>query len=148
MNPLDIKIYLGLGIILFVLFILVSTLPFGKKSIPPNSQLSPTISPSYFSTNSNQFKPIKPTSTIIPPISFTGVKEEELPAEIKTLSEQKQALKSRLPLTESLFSIDFSYEQDKFIVQLREPKNEAKVSFENWLKTNYPAIPLTRFIFQ
>ncbi len=159
MYPPNIKIYLGLGIILLVLFILVIILPFGEKSTPRNNLPTNITSTPIYSSPYQNNKPTKIQSNIspvniisptiiIPPTGFTGVKEEDLPYEIKTLSEQKQLLKSKLPITDNFFSIEFNYEEDKFIVKLNEPKGEAKVAFEDWLKKNYPAIPWNRFIFQ
>jgi len=80
--------------------------------------------------------------------TFTGALDEELPKEERDLVEQKQALKTRLPLTEANFTITFDYGEDKFIVELAEPKAESQVKFNDWLQANYPAIPIDRFIIK
>jgi len=90
---------------------------------------------------------IPPTPAGISPTS-TGVFEEELPKEIQDLADQKQALKAKTPLTEINFIITFDYGEDKFIVQLQDPKPESQTKFKEWLQANFPAIPIDRFIIK
>jgi len=85
-------------------------------------------------------------TTILP--TFTGVEEEKIPQEIVDFSQQKLNLIQRLPLKTTNFSIDFDYENDKFIVKLNPPKEESQKKFEDWLKNNYFSTFKDLFIFQ
>lgn len=93
---------------------------------------------------------IKPSSipSLIPPTDFTGVKEETLPQEIINLTQEKLKLRKKIPISQASFMIGFDYEQDKFIVNLNEPKGESQVNFEKWRENYYPNIPLDRFLLK
>jgi len=141
----DLKHYLVIATILGILFFIVLFIPINKPDeevlVPtsvPSQPLPTKIIPSY--SNS------KPLPTLIPVETGTGVKEEELTQEIKDLSMQKQELRSKIPLKLPGFNIGFDYAKDKFIVTLDLPKNNSKISFETWLKANYSAITMDRFI--
>ena len=145
MNKPNLKIYLILILIVAVLITLIFIFSYlrKKRGVIEPPPVFPTPTSVEFPSD------ITPTDELTPPEShptFTGVLEEELPPDLKALSEQKQALKRNVPLTQPLFSIDFDYGEDKFIVSLNDPKDQARTSFEDWLKDNYPAIPLDRFI--
>lgn len=151
MQTPNIKIYLAVSGILIVLFLIVTFVPFGKK--PINNQ-PPTINnfPTPTLVEVNRPPVTNPLTTslspTIEPADFTGVKEEELPQEIKNISLQKQDLRSKLPLNLSTFSIDFDYAEDKFVVTLNDPKDQARTEFENWRKANYPALVTSQFNFK
>lgn len=133
-------------LIIFVVLYTISFILQTKKQTKPKI-FKKTITPT---SNSWQMKntPISPlTPTLIPP-TFTGVFEKEMPEAEASLVKQKQALKTHLPFTDDNFVITFDYEQDKFIVQLKEPKTNSQIKFKEWLKNNYPAIPLDRFILK
>lgn len=143
---LNVKILIILSAILAIIFLLTllvtakkknqtidngnSTLPIPTKVEPPKSQTSINI---------------KPTTT---PAAFTGVKEEPIPTEIVNLVNQKQELRRKLPLNLLNFYIDFDYTQDKFIVNLSDPKDQTQKEFQDWRQTNYPAIDLDQFIIK
>lgn len=145
MDKPNFKIYFILALALGILLILILILSYIRKNregITPPPEF-PTPTSVEFPSN------ITPTSQLTPPEShptFTGVLEETLPPDIQALSDQNQALLRKTPLYQPLFNIDFDYGEDKFIVSLNDPKDQARTSFEDWLKDNYPAIPLDRFI--
>lgn len=107
-----------------------TTHPRAKIRLTPSPTLTPTITP-----------------TTIPP-TFTGAKEDEIPQEIVDFSQQKLTLMQKLPLKTTEFTIEFDYNNDRFIVKLNPPKEENQKKFEDWLKNNYPSIPKDLFIFQ
>ena len=106
-----------------------TTLPRVKTRLTPPPTLTPTITPT----------PIPPTST--------GAKGE-IPQQTVDFSQQKLSLMQKLPLETEDFSIDFDYDNDKFIVKLNPPKEDSQKKFNDWLKNNYPSIPQSQFIFQ
>lgn len=146
MDRSNLKIYLALAFALVVLLLLFFIVAFIRQKRQSNNPTNQVPSPTSIQASPNS----SPTEKLIPPFihptGFTGVKEEELPPDLKTLSEQKQALKREVPVNKELFTIDFNYAEDKFTVALKEPKDQARISFTDWLKTNYPALPLDRFI--
>lgn len=87
------------------------------------------------------------TPSPIPPTG-TGVYEEQLPKAEQDLADQKQALKFKLPVIEPTFNMTFDYGEDKFVVELKDPKDQAQQNFLTWLQANYPAITIDRFIFK
>ena len=110
-------------------------------SFPPDyskNKKSPSLSPS--------LKPT-PTPTPIPP-TFTGADQETIPQEIVDYTQQKLTLMQKLPLKTTEFTINFDYDNDKFIVKLNPPKEENQKKFEDWLKNNYSSIPKDQFLFQ
>jgi len=98
-------------------------------------------------TTTNEVPTSEPTPTIEIG-AFTGGLYATLPPEVAQLTKQKQDLRSKVPLTLSTFSIDFDYGEDKFVVTLNEPKDQARTEFENWRNSNYPALPLGEFIMK
>jgi flagellar basal body-associated protein FliL len=141
------KKYWLILIILFVILgaIMIIFFSFTKpeQKVEKKLQLSP--SPSYLQPTKHRLSST-PTPSLIEPNAFTGVLEDTLPKEIQDLSDQKQTLKKMTPLSQPLFMISFDYSEDKFIVNLNEPKNESQISFYDWKNTNYPNIPNDRFI--
>lgn len=145
------KYFLVIIILIFVVIILwFFILLIQKKLTSPKEEKAP-VQPIPTKVE-NIFK--VPTETPIPnlteiqPATQTGVLEEELPIEEKILSEQKQALKEKLPLATDFFTIEFDYSEDKFIVNLKPPKATNQQNFIKWRLQNYPNIPLDRFIFK
>jgi hypothetical protein len=82
------------------------------------------------------------------PIEFTGVKEEPIPQEMVDFSKQKLSLMQKLPLKTEDFSIDFDYDNDRFVVKLNPPHEDSQKKFDDWLKNSYPSIPKDLFLFQ
>jgi len=152
MHTNNIKSYLIIAAFLVVLFFLVIILPFGpkEKETLPTNETTTAIPTSYPTKSSNlpasQF--LSPSPTLIPPEADTGALEEQLPKEVADLATQKQELKKKLPVILSGFTITFDYAEDKFVVNLTVPKETSQKAFENWLKTNYPAIPNDRFLLK
>jgi len=141
------KIYVGISIALIVLFILILIIPFSKKTINNNPQ--PTISvpfPTSIETNSTGSTDSTDSTNI--PVDFTGVAEEELPPEVLDTSMQKKDLREKTPLSLSTFTIDFDYGEDKFIITLKDPKDQAQREFENWRGANYPGLGTEQFLLR
>lgn len=138
------NLYLYIAI-LFIITLILSLTVFifqRKKNQPPVTEPADITQP----TPTTIEVRITNRPTIAP--TFTGASDEELPKEEKDLVDQKQALKQKLPLTETVFTITFDYGEDKFIVELAEPKEENRAKFDQWRQTNYPAIPVDRFIIK
>lgn len=145
MQTPNVKVYLIVSGILIVLFLMVSFYPFGKKGsnkLQNNLMLTPTSVESNPSINNNF-----PTPTLVP-ADFTGVADEGIPQDIVNSSAQKTALKNKLPLDLSTFSVEFDYNEDKFVVNLKDPKDKARTEFENWKNSNYPALNINQFNFR
>ncbi|MBI5123060.1 hypothetical protein HZA75_04345 [Candidatus Roizmanbacteria bacterium] len=145
MDNSNIKVYLGISFALIVLFILILIIPFSKK---PSPFLQPT-----------PYNPPTPTSIEINPLinsqsptsipaDFTGVAEEELSPEVLDVSQQKKDLRQKTPLDLSTFIIDFDYGEDKFVVTLKDPKDQAQREFENWRTVNYPGLGNDQFVLK
>lgn len=140
------RIYFIIGGILLSIFCILLLVPKTKKE---QGTPSPTTfpSPTSYAVSSTKKDNII-TPTLIPARDFTGVKEEELSTEASSLIIQKQNLKKKIPLQGNYFNITFDYNEDKFIVELKEPKTDTQTKFEQWLKQSYPTIPIDRFIFK
>lgn len=144
----QIIIIIGLVVILGFLSLMVLVLQM-KKNAPQGgggNEIFPTPS-----SVENIFEVPSATPLLSPteiPATQTGVLEEELPKEIQDLATQKQELKSKLPINNANFVLVFDYGEDKFITDLKEPKTDNRIVFENWLQNNYPAIPIDRFIIK
>jgi len=139
------KFYLLPAILLVVIIIIyiIATLPGRSKPNNP-AVITPTSS-----TNKPYLSPtpyILVTPTKIPVQNFTGAEiNQTLPPELKNLGEQKTTLRRLTPLTLPVGMIDFDYENDRFTLTLKEPKNESEATFDLWLKQTYPAIPKEQF---
>ncbi|MDO9028040.1 MAG: hypothetical protein Q7U68_04175, partial [Candidatus Roizmanbacteria bacterium] len=84
----------------------------------------------------------------IPASDFTGVAEEELPPAVLDASLQKKDLRQKTPFNLSTFTIDFDYNEDKFVVTLKDPKDQAQKEFEGWRTANYPGLGVEQFILK
>jgi hypothetical protein len=140
------KIYLIISGALIVLFILIIILPFSKKTGNQPGNTNNLLTPTTVQTNpslgtNNQ-------SSIVIPADFTGAAEEELPTQVIEASAEKKDLRDKVPLDLTTFSIDFDYGQDRFIVTLKDPKDQAQKEFDNWRTNNYPGIAANQFIFK
>jgi len=156
MDQSDKKIYLIIGAAIIVLILVISVIlllsnrqkPGTQK--PPISSGSPTQSPQ--NSSSLQYSQSSPLTspvtnpTLIPVVPFTGVGEDQnISPEETLLATQKQTLRKLMPLDEAGFSLSFDYANDTFQVLLKDPKDSSLSLFNQWLKTNYPALPLDRF---
>ncbi|PIV09333.1 hypothetical protein COS31_03405 [Candidatus Roizmanbacteria bacterium CG02_land_8_20_14_3_00_36_15] len=140
-------IVIALIVLLSILFLSVLVMQRKKTNPSPSNQPTNINLPSPTTVEVRITTPPTLTPTPILPTS-TGVFEEQLPKEQQDLSTQKQALKTKLPINNNNFALVFDYGEDKFIVSLKEPKETNKKVFEDWLKANYPAIPIDRFLIK
>lgn len=147
MNNSNIKVYLGISFALIILFILILVIPFSKKTsypLPPTPYNLPTPT----SVETNPSPGTNNQSPISVPADFTGVAEEELPKQIIDLAAQKKDLRQKTPLDLSTFIIDFDYGEDKFIVTLKDPRDQAQKEFESWRTSNYPGLGTNQFLLK
>ena len=136
----NIKIYIVISLVIILVTLFLLSIVLSKRK---EQQISPTPS---ITPITDQFSNSNITPEVIQPTGFTGVLEEELPTEIKNESEQVQELSNRVPISEAQFDIDFDWGEYKFIVKLKEPKDQAQTTFDQWLQQNYPNIPIEEFI--
>ncbi|GIW64256.1 MAG: hypothetical protein KatS3mg092_0189 [Patescibacteria group bacterium] len=126
---------------LFLIFLVILSVKPKTPSQPNQTSINPTQEIKI--NNAQEQKVITPQPTI-PPQDFTGVKEEELPKEIKDYSEQKLDLMKKLPLKMPYFTIDFDYVEDKFTVTYSDSPTSKQIFF-SWLSQNYPALKMEDF---
>lgn len=153
MDSQNIKVYLAISGALIILFILIIIIPFSKKPLTTNNQ--PLVTdyplPTTVQTNSTASTDSTDSTDLTPaPIkaSFTGAINEPVPQNIVDLSNQKKDLQQKLPLDLSTFTIDFDYSEDKFIVTLKDPRDQAQKEFENWRTGNYPGLSAEQFLLK
>jgi hypothetical protein len=126
---------------LIIILIIVITIIIVIVIIRSISLSSPTTP---YSLQPTTYTPL-PTPTLIP-LHFTGGDiSQDLPPDIKLLSEQKTKLRKKTPLTLPFGDISFDYTNDTFILLLNEPKDQSQTAFNAWLKQTYPAIPGEQF---
>jgi len=150
-NTHNIKSYLLISGVLIILFLLVIFYPINKKSY--NQQVIENYFPTPTKIETRKKTLISPsvslpTTIIISPVDFTGVLEEETPQEVKDQAIEKQTLRKLTPFNSGLFKIDFDYREDKFIVELSEPKEKNKQEFSKWIKDNFPNLKENQFNFK
>lgn len=149
MDSQNIKVYLGISFALIILFILILVIPFSKKTTNDNPQPTPyNLQPTSVETNSFPSNQVTNNQAFAIPADFTGVAEEELPPQVLDTSLQKKDLRQQTPLDLSAFTIDFDYNQDKFMVILKDPKDQARQEFENWRSANYPGLSSDQFLLK
>lgn len=157
MNKTNLKYYIIPAGILLIIFLIILIVPIGNKSTG-NQALTP--SPIALPTEKTPTRTQKPTSSVsispseqisptLIPLRFTGGDlSQDLPADVKSLAQQKTELRRKTPLTMSFGVISFDYENDKFVLQLNSPTDQSQTAFNTWLKQTYPAIPLEQFAIQ
>lgn len=147
-NKTNLRLYLVPAIIFLIIILVVLMIPFGNKknsvqnviptSIPLPTGKKPTPLISKIPTNG-------PTPTLIP-FRFTGGDlTKDIPPDVKLFSQQKTDLRKKTPLEQPFGTISFDYENDKFILTLKEPKDQSQTAFETWLQQTYSAIPTSQF---
>lgn len=142
----NIKVYLAISFALIILLILVLVIPFSKKTSPQKTTAPPLNQPFPTSVEANPSPiTINPTPITIHS-DFTGAIDDELPQQVIDLAAQKKDLRQKTPLGLSTFIIDFDYAEDKFIVTLKDPKDQAQKDFENWRTANYPGLGTEQFL--
>lgn len=137
MFKLNIKIYIILLAILGILVVIV--LSYSKKPTTTNTSLQVLPTPT-----SIMVAPTIPVQKINITPRFTGA-NVNIPPLLLNSAQEKQALKKKMPMSETGFTITYDYQSDLFVVTLSEPKNTNRSAFEQWLKQNYSLIPLNKF---
>lgn len=147
----NIKIYIGISLALIFLFILILILPFSKKISPQKTDTSSSNQPFPTSVETSSSNPSLDQTSITPiviPADFTGAAEEQLPKQALDLAVQKKDLRQKTPLDLPAFIIDFDYGEDKFIVTLKDPKDQSQKVFESWRISNYPGLSADQFLLK
>lgn len=85
----------------------------------------------------NENSPSNPPATLSPPltIEFTG-SDEEINQQYLDLHPELQIeakLKTQVPLSLENFTIDYDYNEDKFVVRLKPPYNRSRSDFSGWM---------------
>lgn len=157
---INIKIYAVLIGILLILFTLVTFLS-SRKNVRPlktENYTSPTytsiLSPTLEITKTAVITP-KPGETLFPgsasptPLhpDFTGAQDETFSDDEVETAKQRQTLRSKLPMKEPTFLIDYDYGKDTFTVTLSEPRDQSQQQFANWLNENYPKLKVDEFVY-
>lgn len=148
MKP-EIKLYYIIPAIFLVILVVVILL-FPKNKSESPSVVAPTRSPLPTLIQLETKSRASLTPTLIPhPKNGTGAADEQnISKEETDLAVQKRELRKKTPITQSSFTMTFDFSTDQFNVVLNEPKNSNQTVFNDWLKKNYPAIPLDRFSFK
>lgn len=144
MNKPNLYAYIAILFVIVIFLSLAVWLLQQRKNISPSTESTDLVQPTPTTIETRT----TPSASDENPATSTGVLEEKLPKNLQDLSDQKQALKLIMPLSETYFSITFDYGEDKFIVELKEPKTDSEIKFKEWLTSNYPAIPLDRFMIK
>ncbi|MBI4973392.1 hypothetical protein HZC27_02150 [Candidatus Roizmanbacteria bacterium] len=148
MKP-EIKLYYIIpAIFLVILVVVVLLLPKNKSETP--GVVIPTQGPLPTRVQlDNKTVPSRAPTLIPHPKIGTGASDEQnISKEETDLATQKRELRKKTPLTQSSFTMTFDFSTDQFIVVLNAPKNTNQTVFNEWLKKNYPGIPLDRFSFK
>jgi hypothetical protein len=146
-NKEKIKIIVIPSIIGIVVLIIILIIPLSAKKSP---SLPGVAIPTTFLLPSS-IPPKVPTTipTLIPPAPFTGADlTQDIPPEVQLMSQQKMELRRKTPLELPFGSLTFSYEDDIFIVILKEPKDQSQKAFDLWHTQTYSAIPRDQFAIQ
>jgi hypothetical protein len=155
MDLQNVKVYIAVSLALIVLLVLIIIIPFSSKkpssSLTPNS-LTPSpssIFPTSVKTGSITLVPnnLTPSPSPISP-GFTGALDETIPPKLIDSTNQKNDLLSKVPLSLTTFTVDFDYSDDKFIVTLKEPRDQAQREFESWKAANYSGLNSEQFILK
>ncbi|GIW62945.1 MAG: hypothetical protein KatS3mg090_0771 [Patescibacteria group bacterium] len=137
------SIALFLGIILILLNIYLKEPQVNEQNT--TEQPKPT-------TVENPPKITLPTSNTkddLPQPTFTGVNpDQQISKEEEETIEQIRMLRNNTPLETAQFKIEYNFDRLKFIVTLKEPKNETELAFYEWLNMNYPKINKSEFILK
>lgn len=148
MSKSVIKFYVIPGVIALLLVLVLLLVPLNKKkSDEPTPKPTPTV---IIVLPTKSFLPNeRVTPSIIPPQSFTGADvNQELPADLRMVGEQKTALRRLTPLTLPFGTIEFDYENDIFLVRLTNQSAQIQQEFFSWRDENYPALTQDRFAFR
>jgi len=150
MSQSAIKYYVIPGVVALIIITILLLIPINKKKSEENITPEPTIS-IVLPTNKPLSTPNEEnvTPTLIPPQTFTGADiNQELPQELKTVGEQKTALRRLTPLTLPFGVIEFDYENDRFLVSFSKQDDQNLTQFTAWREQNYPALTQDKFAFR
>ncbi|MCX6730784.1 MAG: hypothetical protein NTZ55_02970 [Candidatus Roizmanbacteria bacterium] len=146
MSKSAIKFYVIPGVIALLIIIVLLLIPINNKKTEVNNSPIPTIGITLPTKTLIPDTTIPPT--LIPPQPFTGAEiNQELPQDLKTVGEQKTALRRITPLTLAFGTIEFDYVNDIFLVRLAKPNDQSTQLFVIWREQNYPALTDNKFIF-
>lgn len=148
MSKSAIKFYVIPGVIALVLLLILLLVPFNKKK---SSQTIPTPVPTtiIILPTKSLLPKVGVAPSLIPPQSFTGADvNQEIPESLRTIGEQKTALRRITPLTLPFGTIEFDYENDIFLVRLTNQSETVQQEFTLWREQNYPALTQDKFAFR
>ncbi|MEO6508592.1 MAG: hypothetical protein ABIO02_01440 [Patescibacteria group bacterium] len=133
-------------LISFLLLVLLVLIIIANKLTKKNEISSGNPTPPLISITSYVTQPPNPNvpGEIMP--TFTGARDVTFAQPTQQYIDKRGELRESVPLNGPTFSIDFNFREDKFTVTLKEPKNESQAAFNEWLKNNYPELPLEDFI--
>lgn len=149
MDNSNIKVYLAISGALIVLFILVLIIPFSSKKTVNNESSTTNQNPFPTSIETNSTNSTDSTRKLTPiPADFTGALEEKIPQPIIDLAAQKKDLRNKTPLALSTFTIDFDFDTDKFVVTLKDPRDQSQKEFDSWRTANYSLLGSDQFLLK
>lgn len=136
MNILLSKYKKPIFILLFIaaiIAIIVLSL-FNKNEATKNTTVNQETGNQNTTGNSDNNLTISPLPTRV--LVFTGADEA---AEDKYLKEHPELftearLQEQVPIEYNNFTLDYSYDEDKFLVKLKPPYEQSKDVFNNWMK--------------
>lgn len=124
---------------------------FGKNSRPDNekSVISVTITPTVYPIIKYTIPSDVPDITIAPTLpDNTGALPNDFPPETGIPIDEAFELRSRIPMVENDFSIDFDYKNFKFVIKLKPPYDISLTHFKVWMDDNgYSKITKDKFIY-
>ncbi len=137
--PIFIFAIIFITVITVIIFITITT----KSSTSSNT---PTTQKPIGILPSTHYE-LRTTPSPVPPADFTGAEAiQQLPDTVKNIGEQKTALRRLTPLTLSFGTVEFDYENDMFLVQLFDPREQSLNQFTSWRTQTYPALTEDKFI--
>ncbi len=149
MDNSNIKVYLAISGALIVLVILVLIIPFSSKKTVNNESSTTNQNPFPTSIETNSTNSTNSTKRLTPiPADFTGALEEKIPQPIIDFAAQKKDLRNKTPLALSTFTIDFDFNTDKFVVTLKDPRDQSQKEFDSWRTANYSLLGSDQFLLK
>lgn len=138
----DKKILFLAFIILIIFLSILQQLFFGGSINKENDIVVPTPSMSLLPTF------IVPTLENPDAPPFTGEKDVPVPTQFEYVNSAYD-LRSKLPVSENGFSLEYNYQTYKFVVTIQPPFESNKLLFNEWLNVNgYGSIPQSEFVYQ
>lgn len=148
MSKSTIKFYVIPGVVALLLLLILLLVPFNKKKTD-SIIFTPTPSITVTLPTKSLLPKDKVIPSLIPPQSFTGADvNQEIPESLRTVGEQKTALRRLTPLTLPFGTVEFDYENDIFLVRLTSQSETVQQEFILWREQNYPALTQDKFAFR